>query len=200
MYYHASPVAEIRILEPKASNHGVPLIYFSKKRENVLVYLSNAVEKFCKDTGYAHTGKWTKWASYGFRDGIQLLEEYYPNSLAETYQGVSGYIYRTASIREAAQEIHIPDAAVSSIPVPVDGVEFIPDAYEAILEAERRGTIFITRYEAMTESGRAWLRKTVQEEFNSAVEQPEYRYFLKNKFDFILGARNVEPQKLQAGL
>ena len=185
MYYHASPVGGIRILEPKVSNHGVPLIYFSKKRENVLVYLSNAVEKFCRDTGYVHTGKWTKWASYGFRDGIQLLEEYYPNALTETYQGISGYIYRVASIQEAEQDIHIPDAAVSSLPVPVDGVEFIPDAYEAILEAEQRGEIFITRYEAMTESRRAWHERTIQEEYDSAGEQPEYRYFLKIKFDFI---------------
>lgn len=200
MYYHASPVAGIKVLEPKVSNHGIPLIYFSKKRENVLVYLSNAIEKFCRDTGYAHTGKWTKWASYGFRDGIQLLEEYYPNALAETYQGVSGYIYRAASIRETRQEIHIPDAAVSSLPVPVDGVEFIPDAYEAILEAERRGEIFIIRYEAMTESGRDWVRKTVQEEYDSAGEQPEYQYFLKNKFDFLFGEHNVEPKKLQTGL
>ena len=200
MYYHASPTEGIKVLEPRISNHGVPLIYFSKKRENVLVYLSNAVEKFCRDTGYAHTGKWTKWASYGFRDDILHLEEYYPNALTETYQGVSGYIYRAASIQEAEQEIHIPDAAVSSLPVPVDGVEFIPDAYEAILEAERRGEIFVTRYEAMTESGRDWLRKTVREEYDGAAEQPEYRYFLKNKFDLILGERDVGPDKLQAGL
>lgn len=200
MYYHASPAAGIRILEPKVSHHHIPLVYFSKKRANVLVYLSNAVEKFCRDTGYAHTGKWTKWASYGFRDGVQLLEEYYPNALVETYRGVSGYIYRAASIREAEQEISIPDAAVSSLPVPVDGVEFIPDAYEAILEAERRGEIFITHYEAMTESSHAWLRKTIQEEYDGAGEQPEYRYFLKNKFDSIHGERDVEPQKLQTGL
>ena len=200
MYYHASPVGGIRLLEPNVSNHGVPLIYFSKKRENVLAYLSNAVEKYCRDTGYAHTGKWTKWATYGFRNGILRLEEYYPNALTETYRGVSGYIYRAASIREAAQEISIPDAAASSLPVPVDGVEFIPDAYEAILEAERRGEIFITRYEAMTERTRDWLRKTIQKEYDSAGEQPEYRYFLKNKFDFILGAHNVEPKKIQTGL
>ena len=153
----------------------------------MLVYLSNAVEKFCRDTGYAHTGKWTKWASYGFRDGVQLLEEYYPNALTETYRGVSGYIYRAAAIQEAEQEIRIPDAAVSSLPVPVDGVEFIPDAYEAILESERRGEILITRYDALTGGTRAWLKKTIQEEYDSAGEQPEYRYFLKNKFDFISG-------------
>jgi nicotinate-nucleotide pyrophosphorylase len=51
MYYHASQVGGIKQLEPRISNHGVPLIYFSKKRENVLVYLSNAIEKYCKETG-----------------------------------------------------------------------------------------------------------------------------------------------------
>ena len=185
MYYHASPTANIRVLQPRISNHGVPLIYFSKKRENTLVYLSNAVEKYCRDTGFTHTGKWTKWGPYGFRDGILTLDEYYPNAFEETYRGVSGYIYRAASIREALQEISIPDAAVSSIPVPVDGVEFIPDAYEALSEAERQGKIFIIRYEAHSKEKLAWIQKTMQEQYDSAGDQPEYRYFLKNKFDFI---------------
>ena len=43
MYYHASPFGGITQLKPHVSNHGIPLVYFSKKRENVLVYLSNAV-------------------------------------------------------------------------------------------------------------------------------------------------------------
>ena len=46
--YHASPIADITTLEPRISNHGSPLVYVSQKRENVLVYLSNAVEKFCR--------------------------------------------------------------------------------------------------------------------------------------------------------
>ena len=37
MYYHASPTGGIRVLEPRPSNHGVPLVYFSDRRENVLV-------------------------------------------------------------------------------------------------------------------------------------------------------------------
>ena len=77
MYFHASPVANIRQLEPRVSNHGVPLIYFSKKRENVLVYLSNAVEKYCRETGFAFAGRWQKWGPYGFdKDGIQRLVMY----------------------------------------------------------------------------------------------------------------------------
>ena len=50
MYYHASRTKDIKVLEPRVSNHKVPLIYFSSKRENVLVYLSNAIEKYCNET------------------------------------------------------------------------------------------------------------------------------------------------------
>lgn len=187
MYYHASQTAGIKVLEPRISNHRVPLIYFSKKRENTLVYLSNAIEKFCRDTGYVHTGKWTKWGPYGFKNGILQLDEYYPNALEETYAGVSGYVYHTNSIQEAERDIAIPDAAVSAAPVPVDGVEFVPDAYESILDAERKGLIFLRRYENLPESMLAWLRKTIQEQYDSAEDQPEYRYFLKNKFEFLRG-------------
>lgn len=189
MYYHASPTAGIRVLEPRISNHNTPLIYFSKKRENVLVYLSNSIEKFCKDTGYAYAGSWTKWGPYGFKNGILHLDEYYPGALTETYAGVSGYIYHADSIREAGLDIAIPDAAVSSVPVPVDGVEFVPDAYQAILDAERSGFITITRYEEQSEAMLAWIDKTIREQYDGAMERPEYRYFLENKFDFLRAAR-----------
>lgn len=188
MYYHASPTPGIRVLEPRTSNHGIPLIYFSQKRENVLVYLSNSIEKYCKETGYVHTGKWTKWGPYGFRGGIQHLEEYYPNALKETYQGVSGYIYRADSIVEAHQNIEIPHAAASSVPVPVDGVEFIPDAYQAILEAERGKLLLITRYEEQTAEKLDWIKKTIRKEYDNAKNQPEYRYFLLHQFVHILGS------------
>ena len=157
MYYHASPIKGITRLEPRVSNHGIPLIYFSKKRENVLVYLSNAVEKYCRDTGFIYDGKWEKWGPYGFgRDGRQRLEEYYPNALINTYKGVSGYIYSVETIEKSGFDLQIPDAAASSTPADVVSVEFIPDAYEAILQAERAGLITILRYEQMPAKMREW--------------------------------------------
>ena len=49
----------------------------SQKRENTLVYLSNAVEKFCIENNIPHSDKIHKWASYGFSsEGLLVLEEY----------------------------------------------------------------------------------------------------------------------------
>lgn len=187
MYYHASQVRGIVRLEPRISNHGVPLIYFSKKRENVLVYLSNAIEKYCKETGFAYHGTWQKWGPYGFeQDGRLRLEEYYPNALISAYQGVSGYIYRAETIAPADFDIKIPDAAASSAPVHVTGVEFVPDAYQAILRAEKEGLITILRYEDMPEKMRAWNVRAIQEEYAKANDHPEYRHFLRGHFADVL--------------
>ena len=53
-FFHASQIKGIQVLEPRISNHNFPLIYFSGKRENVLVYLSNAVEKTCKEKNFQY--------------------------------------------------------------------------------------------------------------------------------------------------
>ena len=37
-FFHASQTKNIKILKPNISNHNIPLIYFSDKRVNVLVY------------------------------------------------------------------------------------------------------------------------------------------------------------------
>ena len=183
MYYHASQIGGIKILEPRVSNHGTPLVYFSTKRENVLVYLSNAIEKYCRETGFSYDGRWEKWGPYGFeKDGRQRLEEYYPNALASTYKGVSGYIYSADFVKDSGFELRIPDAAASAEPVMVTHAEFIPDAYEAILQAERDGLITILRYEEMPEKMREWNERTIKEEYEKAVDHPEYRHFLKGRF------------------
>jgi hypothetical protein len=183
MYYHASPVEGITELQPRVSNHKTPFIYFSKKRENVLVYLSNAVEKYCKETGFPYDGIWQKWASYGFdKDGIQRIEEYYPDALEKTYQGISGYIYTVEDIDASDFELQIPDAVASSTPAKVSETEYVPDAYLAILEAEQKGLVRILRYEEMTEKHRVWLKETIKKEYESSENQPDYRHFLRGNF------------------
>lgn len=191
MYYHASQVKGIVQLKPHVSNHGIPLIYFSKKRENVLVYLSNAIEKYCRETGFSYDGEWEKWGSYGFtKDGRQRLEEYYPNALISTYKGVSGYIYSVKAIIDSGFEVQIPDAATSAESVDVTDVEFIPDAYEAILQAEKDGLITIVRYEEMSDKMREWNQRIIKEEYEKAEGHPEYRHFLCGNFPDIIKGEN----------
>lgn len=188
MYYHASSIGDIKKLQPRISNHGIPLIYFSKKRENVLVYLSNAIEKYCRETGFDYSGRWQKWGPYGFdANGIQRLEEYYPDALIKTYKGVSGYVYSAEQVADSGFEIHIPDSVTSSKPVTVTGTEFVPDAYEAILEAEKQGLITIVRYGQMSDRMRQWNYRTILEEYEKAEDHPEYRHFLKGNFPGLFG-------------
>ncbi len=186
LYYHASQIGGIEVLEPRVSNHNAPLIYFSTKRENVLVYLSNAVEKYCKETGFSHSDKWHKWASYGFdANGILTLDEYYPNAIEDTYKGISGYIYYVESIQEDENSINISNAVTTSKPAIVTNVEFIEDAYSEIIKASEAGLIKIRRYEDMSDNMLSWIENTIKNEYANAENQPDYRYFLKAKFFFL---------------
>lgn len=186
MYYHASDVAGIKVLKLAISNHGKPLVYLSEKRENVLVYLSNAVEKYCKENGFIHNGKWHKWASYGFdSDGIMRIDEYYPNALEDTYKGVSGYIYRADVVVRAEADINIRDAVATAEDVCVLDAEYIEDAYAEIIKSAEAGLIRLRRYEDLSDKMYEWIKSTVIQEYNKAENEPDYRFFLKAKFDFL---------------
>lgn len=186
MFYHASRTPGITVLEPRISNHGKPLIYFSTKRENVLVYLCNAVEKHCKQIGFLHSGAYYKWGSYGFtEDGILCLEEYYPGATYETYKGEPGYIYSAQVIENYANQPDIPCAVTSSNRVMVTNCEYIPDAYEEIQRASASGKIVLRGYADNNQAMLDWIEKTIRSEYDNAAQQPEYREFLKAKFVFL---------------
>lgn len=186
MYYHASQTGNIKILKPRISNHNKPLIYFSSKRENVLVYLSNAVEKYCKETNFDYNGIWTKWAAYGFtKNGKLEIQEYYPNATYETYKGVSGYIYYVENIDSIENQEDIPFAFHTNQDVKVLSSEYIEDAYDEIQKEIKNGNIALKKYEDFIQEKKDWLYKTIQKEYDESVNHPEYRYFLINKFPFI---------------
>lgn len=147
------------------------------------IYLSNAVEKYCNETSFLYTGEWKKWGPYGFeKDNRLRLEEYYPNALERTYKGVSGFIYSTENIIDSRFDVQIPDAVTSSLPVKVTSVEFVPDAYNAIIQAENEGLITVIRYEKMTNNRREWLAKTINDEYQNAMEHLDYKHFLQGNF------------------
>ena len=186
MLYHASQIPNIKTLTPHTSNHGKPLIYFSSKPENVLVYLSNAVEKCCREQGFSHSGSFYKWASYGFnKDGLLQLDEYYPNATRDTYQGVSAYIYTVSDDAPCTPMKDIPFAFTSTEPVPVTSCELVPDAYEALLSAANAGKIVLTAYEQNSPKMLDWIEAVVREDYEKYRDNPEYRFFLETKFSFL---------------
>ncbi len=187
MFYHASSIGSITELVPNISNHKKPLVYFSSKRENTLVYLSNAVEKYCKEIGFEHSGTYYKWGSYGFtKGGILELQEYWENAIEETYAGVSGYIYSTNNVPIVEKLGDIPFAVTSSIPIRVEQCEYIPDAYEALKEAAEKGLIVLSKYSDNSEERMQWIEQSVKNEYVKAQRIPEYKVFLENKFKDIL--------------
>ncbi|MCL2628392.1 MAG: hypothetical protein FWD44_06845 [Oscillospiraceae bacterium] len=186
MFFHASKIPDLSILKPHVSNHGKPLVYLSEKRENVLVYLSNAVEKHCRETGFNHTGIYKTWGSYGFTDnGILHLEEYYPNATIDTYSGESGYIYSVANLKNYREQADIPYAVTTDEAAVVTDCEYIFDAYAAILEAAENGKIVLQKYCDNSQSMLSWIEKTVKAEYQNAEKLPDYRSFLKAKFEFL---------------
>ena len=186
MLYHASPVQGITTLKPSASNHGKPLVYFSEKRENVLFYLSNAIEKHCKETGFLHKGPYRKWASYGFnKNGVAVLEEYYPNATLDTYRGVSGYIYTAEYTPDIRALSNITFAYCSEKPVAVCGCDYIEDAYEAIISAVNDGRLILRKYEENSEKMLKWIEQIIKKEYSEAQNNPEYKFFLEAKFPFV---------------
>ncbi len=187
LLYHASPISGIDVLQPRISNHAVPQIYFSEKRENVLVYLSNAIEKCCTESGFWYEGIWKKWASYGFTSSGQLhIEEYYPNALKDTYCGVEAYIYAVVQNEFMKSLVDIPYAHICQQEVPVYSCEAIEDAYSEIINAEKQGLILITRYEELSERRLEWIKNVIREDYKNSEAHPDYRYFIEKKFAAIL--------------
>ena len=45
--------------------------------------------------------------------------------------------------------------------------------------------IAIMRYDEMSEKMREWNRRTILQEYEEAVDHPEYRHFLKENFTYI---------------
>lgn len=185
LLFHATQTGGIDFLEPRLSTHGRPLVYFSDCRENVLVYLCNPVERFCREMGLPAQPSYYKFASYGFtREGVLHLDEYWPNATEETYRGAAGYLY-TVEEAEVSPLPDIPHAFLSEKPVKTVGCEFVPDAYEALRQAEAEGKIILRSYEENSAEMLQWIENGVRREYAQTVEFPYYQAFLRAKFSFL---------------
>lgn len=190
--FHASQTPGIRVLKPRVSSHGRPLVYFSDCRENTLVYLSNAVEKFCRETGLPPQTSYYKWGSYGFtEEGLLCLEEYWPGATEETYGGEAGYLY-TVETEKVQPLSEIPHAFISEEAVKVTGCEFVPDALTALRQAEQAGKLVLRPYAENSPEKLQWIEQGIRREYEKTEAFPYYREFLKAKFPILDGKHRKE--------
>ena len=68
----------------------------------------------------------------------------------------------------------------------VINVEYIPDAYEAILQAEKDGLITVLRYDDLSEKRKKRIIETIKEEYKKSINHSDYRHFLIGNFPDIL--------------
>ena len=184
--FHASQTPGIQVLEPRVSNHGRPLLYFSDRRENTLVYLCNAIERHWLASGFPPCETYHKWGSYGFTgEGLLCLEEYWPGATEETYGGAAGYVY-TVETEKARPLPEIPHAFTLQEPIRVTVSEFVPNALEALKQAERAGKLALRSYGENSPDKLQWIEQAIRREYEESDSQP-YREFLQAKFPQIKG-------------
>lgn len=105
----------------------------------------------------------------------------------ETYKGQAGYIYSVEENSDFSDLEGIPFAKISQKPQKVTDCEYIPDAYNALLQAAEEGKIVLTKYEDNSPKKLEWIRKATLEEYNKDCGE-EYKFFLEKKFPSIINS------------
>lgn len=164
-FYHCSPTAGLRILEPRkpASFDKPARVYMTTLFPMALMY---GVRNFEYTYGYT-------------KDGQIYLEEYFPNAMEEIYRGRSASLYLCGPT--VTESTRIPNEAVSPEKVTVLEEIRIPDVCEALLEQERLGTLVIRHYAELSANKLAWIRKvereTIQKRNLLHRDSPEADYY-----------------------
>ena len=142
-YYHCSPTAGLTALRP-----GKPKTFDKPARVYMTTLLPMALMYSVQNYEY----------TYGYtKDGQIHFDEYFPNELEILYRGKSASLYTCAP--ETIETTQIPNEAASARDVPVLSETVIPDAYEALLEHERLGTLVIRRHHELPDRMLEWIRK-----------------------------------------
>lgn len=142
-YYHCSPTSGLTVLEPRnpKSFEKPAMVYMTTLLPMALMY---SVQNYEYTYGYT-------------KEGQIYFEEYFPNALETLYRGKSASLYLCDP--ENTENTRIPNEVVSKTAVAVINETYIPDAYEALLEQERLGTLVIHRYHELSEGMLNWIRK-----------------------------------------
>ena len=141
-YYHCSPVAGLKMLEPRK-----PKSFDKPQRVYMTTLLTMALMYSVRNFEY----------TYGYtREGQIYLEEYFSDALEILYRGQSASLYICDP--GATESTRIPNEVLSTTAVPVLEEILISDAWEALLEQERLGNLVIHRYHTLSERKLQWIR------------------------------------------
>ena len=142
-YYHCSQTAGLTVLRP-----GKPKTFDKPTRVYMTTLLPMALMYSVRNYEY----------TYGYtKDGQIHFDEYFPNELELLYRGKRAYLYTCAP--ETVETTQIPNEAASTQDVPILSETVIPDAYNALLEQERLGTLVIRRYHDLPDRMLEWIQQ-----------------------------------------
>ncbi len=128
VYYHGSPIKDLKELKPFLSEHGKPYIYFAT---NPLVALLYAVKPVPKPFSFY---------PYGFDNrGILVYSEYYENAFYDLYKGKAGYLYECDDLESTGKPVKINGVYTAIKPIRIDRVTKITDLYFFYKRQEEKG-------------------------------------------------------------
>lgn len=185
-FYHASSIKGLMELIPQKSCYNqASELFFSSKKENVLVYLGNPVKKFY-ETKYKKSNQiFQKFATYGFDKNQTLcIDEYYKNALIENYQNVEGFIYEIDVDENSLEKCKTPFVFKSSKPIKVCNCYYIENALDEILNYCENGLLKINKFENMSDKKREIIKNQILNEFVN-TDNKIYKEFLMSKFEFL---------------
>ena len=132
IFYHGSPIGDLKELKPFLSEHGKPYIYFAT---NPIVALLYAVKPVPKPFSFY---------PYGFDgSGKVIYSEYFENAFYNLYSGKKGYLYSCSNLKNIDKPTQINCAYTCEEAVTVDQVTEIPDLYEYFKQQEEKGLFLI---------------------------------------------------------
>lgn len=173
LFYHGASIGNLSELKPQISEHGEAYVYLTTDPVVALLYTVKAVEPPFN------------WYPYGFKDGIPVYTEYYPDAIADIYKGKRGYIYEFVNVAGIKNPTNIGCACVCTEPLKTGKVIEIPNVYEKLLEHEKNGELIIERYSELSEDRIKWIENTIKseaEKFNLTNTDNSYSRFLKERF------------------
>ncbi len=147
-YYHCSPTTGLTLLNPrKPESFDKPAkVYLTTLLPMALMYSVR---------NYEYT--------YGYNKNGQIyFDEYFPNALEILYRGRKASLYLCAP--EHTKPTEIPHEAVCDCAVSIIEEIHIPDAYEALLEQERAGSLLIHRFETLSPAMLDWIKEVQTDE------------------------------------